>query len=192
MSMPLLTDDPEAADPARAVKRIGESLGIKDFQPQIHHTSKMGNGFGARQVIPGRACLRAGRRRPPPPTHQRAKLRVGVKRITEPSSRPNPPCSCFQRGFVPPQETDAARPPTRSSCLTLVANSPLFAILSEISPQTMRPDREVESHNRCAEGTSVERCMVHTDKCAGHTPCMALAALEVDDCRQNRGGWPLR
>ena len=40
MSMPLVRNDPDAADPARAVKRIGESLGIKDFQPQIHHTSK--------------------------------------------------------------------------------------------------------------------------------------------------------
>ena len=40
VSMPLVTDDPDAADPARAVKRIGESLGIKDFRPQIHHTSK--------------------------------------------------------------------------------------------------------------------------------------------------------
>jgi len=40
VSMPLLTDDPDAADPASAVKRIGESLGIKDFQPRIHHTSK--------------------------------------------------------------------------------------------------------------------------------------------------------
>ena len=40
VSMPLVTDDPDAADPARAVKRIGESLGLKDFRPQIHHTSK--------------------------------------------------------------------------------------------------------------------------------------------------------
>jgi hypothetical protein len=25
-----------------------------------------------------------------------------------------------------------------------------------------------------------------------YTPCIALAALKVNDCRQNRGGWPLR
>lgn len=40
VSMPLLTDDPEAADPDRALTRIAHSLGIKDFQPRILHTSK--------------------------------------------------------------------------------------------------------------------------------------------------------
>ena len=40
VSMPLVSDDPDAVEPTRAVKRIGESLGINDFRPRVHHTSK--------------------------------------------------------------------------------------------------------------------------------------------------------
>jgi 2,4-dichlorophenol 6-monooxygenase len=40
VSMPLATDDPAAAEPANVAARLGDSLGIRDFNPKIHHVSK--------------------------------------------------------------------------------------------------------------------------------------------------------
>jgi 2,4-dichlorophenol 6-monooxygenase len=40
VSMPLATDDPDATEPANIATRLGDSLGIRNFDPKIHHVSK--------------------------------------------------------------------------------------------------------------------------------------------------------
>src|SRR5882757_897701 len=40
VSMPLVTDDPAASEPANVAARLGDSLGIRNFNPKIHHVSK--------------------------------------------------------------------------------------------------------------------------------------------------------
>ena len=40
VSMPLATDDPDATEPANIAARLGDSLGIRNFDPKIHHVSK--------------------------------------------------------------------------------------------------------------------------------------------------------
>jgi 2,4-dichlorophenol 6-monooxygenase len=40
VSMPLATDDPDATEPANIAARLGNSLGIRNFNPKIHHVSK--------------------------------------------------------------------------------------------------------------------------------------------------------
>jgi 2,4-dichlorophenol 6-monooxygenase len=40
VSMPLATDDPDATEPANIAARLGDSLGIRSFDPKIHHVSK--------------------------------------------------------------------------------------------------------------------------------------------------------
>lgn len=50
-------------------------------------------------------------------------------------------------------------PPAPSTCLTFVANSPLFAIWCEISPQTLRPDT-----SSCRRRVSTQRLSVDHER----------------------------
>jgi 2,4-dichlorophenol 6-monooxygenase len=66
--LPYPYDHPDASDPAKVIKRLGESLGIPDFAPTVHHVGKwVMEGVLAQRFSNGRVFLLgdAAHRHPP-------------------------------------------------------------------------------------------------------------------------------